>query len=237
MTPADARLWPDPGDLGDHWGWRPEWAAERACWYWYLTFDTQTITQAVGGPLLRAVEAVPWLDPVPPAWLHLTLCDVGFADELEPEVLPEVVTAVERAVRAEAADRLPMQLGLGPAAAMDDAVVLAAEPRDRLRHLRRAVGSATQRVLGPQRPLFHRHEFWPHVSLGYVNRAVPRQAVSSALAGWPQAGSARVRVDRLTLASVTRRDRHYQWQVTAEVTPTVSCWGTLPATPARRGSR
>jgi 2'-5' RNA ligase len=228
--PRRPTLWPDPGDLDDHWRWRPEWTVERPCWYWYLTFEVSVVAEAVGSPLLSAVTAVPWLDPVPVAWLHLTVCDVGFTDELDLEVAHEVTEAVATATDG----LLPVQLQLGPVAAMHGAVVLAAGPLAPLRRLRRAAGSATQRVLGPRRPLFHRHEFWPHVSLGYVNRAVPRRQVAATLARWPQPGPARAEVDRLTLASVTRRDRHYQWQVSAEVTSAAS---SLPTTPGRRGSR
>lgn len=231
MTHPGTPLWPDPGDLDDHWRWRPEWAVDRPCWYWYLTFDAPAIARAVGAPLLSAVEAVPWLDPVPPAWMHLTLCDVGFADELDPQVVHDVVAAVEPQV----AERLPMELSLRRVAAMHGAVVLPAGPLEALRRLWDAVASATQRVLGPTRPLFHRHELWPHVSLGYVNRAVGREDVASALGRWPLAAAARVAVDGLTLASVTRRDRHYQWQVTARVDRW--CSSHRLATPARHGSR
>ena len=27
--------------LVDHWGWRPDWQAERPCLMWYLTFEDQ----------------------------------------------------------------------------------------------------------------------------------------------------------------------------------------------------
>jgi 2'-5' RNA ligase len=228
--PRPPAPWPEPGDLDDHWQWRPEWAVERPCWYWYLTFDADTVVEAVGSALLSAARAVPWLDPVPPAWLHLTVCDVGFTDELEVEVVREVAEAVAPTT----AGLLPVELELGPVVAMHGAVVLAAGPLDRLRRLGRAVGSATQRVLGPQRPLYHRDELWPHVSLGYVNRAVPRRQVAATLTRWPHQGAAKVEVDRLRLVSVTRRDRHYQWQVSAEV---MSGTSSPLTTPGHRGSR
>lgn len=198
--------------LRNHWDWRPEWRSDRPCLYWYLTFDEETIAEAIGADVLDRAAAVPWLDAVPPRWLHVTLCDIGFADEVAPHVVGRAVREARRVTAATG----PLRLRFGPLTAMAGAVVLPAGPVSPLRALQRRVRWATRRALGPECRSAHR-QFWPHLSLGYVNRAVPRSEAERRLPGLSLARVAEAPVTRLTLASVTRRNRHYQWSVEAEV--------------------
>jgi len=196
----------------EHWVWRPEWTPDRTCLYWYLTFPEDEITGAVGDSVTRAVRTASWLDAVPPQWCHVTVADVGFTDELDPADVERVTAAVADAVAGE--DRLP--LTLGPVQTFSSAVVVTAGPLDRLRRVRSRVRRATSVALGPRHRDVHRNLFWPHLSLGYVGRAVDTPTARRFLRGLPPV-DARVDVGALTLAAVTRRDRHYQWQVQAQV--------------------
>ena len=199
-------------EMRDHWVWRPEWTPERTCLYWYLTFQEDEITSAVGEPALEEVRRTAWLDAIPPRWCHVTLTDIGFADELEASEVRRVGDAVARSVAGE--HRLP--LVLGPVQAYRSALVLATGPLSRLRGIRRAVRRATSNVLRDRHADVHRYLFWPHVSLGYVNRSVDTRTVDRFLGRLPDV-DARIEVGALTLAAVTRRDRHYQWEVRAQV--------------------
>ena len=181
-------------------------AADRPCLYWYLTFDPDAVAAAVDPDVLAAVGSTPWLDPVPLEWTHLTLCDLGFPDQVPGAVVDRAVDGLQETL---ASVELP-PLTLGPLVGMDSAVVLAAEPLDQLRALQQTVRSATEAALGAGREIVHRHRFWPHVSLGYVNRAVPAAEVR-ALTGTFDHVRARLPGARLVLAAVTRRRRHYQW--------------------------
>jgi 2'-5' RNA ligase len=199
-------------EMHDHWVWRPEWTPDRTCLYWYLTFEPDEITAVIGERTLENVRRTAWLDAIPPRWCHVTLTDIGFADELDMSEVRRVRNAVAEATSAES--RLP--LALGPAQALPSALVLAAGPLGRLRDLRGAVRQATSAVLGGRHADVHGHLFWPHVSLGYVNRSVDVRTVSRLLRSLPEV-DARTDVGALTLAAVTRRDRHYQWSVEAQV--------------------
>jgi 2'-5' RNA ligase len=65
-------------------------------------------------------------------------------------------------------------------------------------------------------PQHHRpRDFWPHVTLGYVNRRIERQAVLDALGD--EKATATTRVQQVTLAAVSRRHGHYQWDARAEI--------------------
>jgi 2'-5' RNA ligase len=199
-------------ELHDHWLWRPEWTPDRTCLYWYLTFQGDEITSAVGEPVLEEIRRTTWLDAIPPRWCHVTLSDVGFADELEASDAHRVHDAVARSV----SDERRLSLSLGPVLTDHSAVVLATGPLGRLRGIRSAVRRATSDVLGDRHADVHRDLFWPHVSLGYVNRSVDTATVERLLDPLPEVDT-RVDVGALTLVAVTRRDRHYQWEVRAQV--------------------
>ena len=200
--------WPRTGAVRHHWGWRPEWRPDRPCLYWYLTFDRDTLAAAVGPEVLAAVAGTTWLDPVPPEWTHLTLCDLGFVDEVPTEVVARAAGELDRVLETT---ELPT-LTLGPLVGMDSALVLATEPLEELRALQGLVRTAAESALGPGRQVVHRHAFWPHVSLGYVNRDVPPEEVLAVTAPFEHL-RVEVPVAGLVLAAVTRRRRHYQWSV------------------------
>ena len=198
--------------MRDHWVWRPDWTPERTCLYWYLTFRKDEIVDAVGDRVLETVRRTDWLDAVPPEWAHVTVADVGFTDVLRPSDDERVAAAVADAVAGE--DRL--RLTLGPVLTFSSAVVLSVGPLNRLRTVKRAVRRATSAVLGPRHTDVHRHVFWPHLSLGYVNEPVEASVAAGLLEDLPPV-SADIRVDALTLAAVTRRNGQYQWEVQAQV--------------------
>lgn len=204
--------WPSADTLVDHRRWRPDWTTGRSCLYWYLTFETDHLVGELDPGALAAVARVPWLDPVPPEWMHLTLCDVGFGDELDDRVPHVAVAGVAEAI----GDHPPLEIRLGPVEALPGAVVLRAEPLARLRDLQDRVRQHTRRALGPDRELVHRHTFWPHVSLGYTNRPVDEHELDEVLAGLGPV-SARVTVRSVVLASVVRGRSGYEWTVRAEV--------------------
>lgn len=205
--------WPRVEAVRRHWAhWRPEWRHDRPCWYWYLTFDPDAVVGALGQDVLQAVQAVRWLDSVPLQWTHMTLCDLGFLDQVPVPVVERAIREVDARL---AAVEVP-ELDLGPAMFMDSALVLAAQPMHDLRRLQQVVRSATEVALGPERQIVHRHEFWPHVSLGYVNRSVPVHE-AHALARKLRVVHAPLVAARLVLAAVTRHHKHYQWSVHATI--------------------
>lgn len=196
-------------DGEDHWAWRPDWTAGRACTFWYLTLPGAAVCSPALGHYLGRLAATPWLDVVPLRWWHLTLTEVGYADVVRPRQLDRLRAEVGRVV----ADHGPVRLELGPVVRFRTALALEAGPADGLGGLQAAVRAATERVLG--HPVVHPRRFRPHVSLAYVNRDVPGADLEELCESAP-ATTTTVDVDRLTLAAVTRRDRHYQWQVRGE---------------------
>jgi 2'-5' RNA ligase len=203
-------VWPDVEVFDDHRLWRPEWTESRPCVYWYLTFADLPAVAELGERAAGRLGKLAGVDLVPSPWLHLTLCDVGFLDELEGSRLEAMTQAVADALRLCP----PLELTLGPVAFFPDAVTLAAGPHPELLRVRHRIGRAMGSVgLVPQH--HHARDFWPHVTLGYPNRRVERREVLDALGDADATVTARV--DQVTLAAVSRREGHYQWDTGAVI--------------------
>lgn len=201
---------PEPEQLLAHRNWRTDWTLDRTCLYWYLTFDDEPGLIALFEDLMTGLREVTSVDAVPADWLHLTVLEVGYVDEVDRSDVDAMVAAAE-SIR----DLMPLRLELGPVTTMTDAVVLDVVPSPDLLELQAALTTG----LGTFRqPPATDEGFVPHVSIGYLNSDCPRADVMATLAGvTPRTVS--VTVPRLTLAAVTRLDTHYQWQAVASLPP------------------
>jgi 2'-5' RNA ligase len=202
--------WPTVDQLLDHWtSYRPEWTGGRERLLWYLTFEERP---EVGARAAEAEEALGAcaLDVVPTRWLHLTLADVGFADTVDPVAF----RAMGAEVRQALADRPQVQLELGPVALMVDAVVLVAQPPREVAELREVVRAAGEEHGLPLADL--NDGFWPHVTLGYVNRATDQRRLLDFVER-AEPAPVEVTCDRLRQVQVVRGGGHYRWRAVADV--------------------
>jgi 2'-5' RNA ligase len=191
--------------LENHWSWRPEWGIDRPCLMWYLTFENQPGLWHHAVRIQGRLATVTSIDPVPTPWLHLTVHDVGFVDETPPDRVDDLVQLARSATDGWRAPTLH----LGPVSTMGTALVLRAGPVDRLSDLRDRLRACTAVAIGPDRAGGPR-VFSPHVSVGYANGHSEVARVLEPIADLAEQQLI-VSVPRLTLASVTRRNRHYQW--------------------------
>jgi 2'-5' RNA ligase len=205
------RSWPGHTRVGDHTAWRPEWTSCRPLLWWYLTFGNHPEVAAHAARAAAALGPLPHVDVPPPEWLHLTLCEVGFRDEVDDERVQDGVWAVSEALRAAA----PVDLRLGPVNSLHDAVVLEARPLDGLRGLRATVRGAMARG-GVAPAQVDEGHFWPHVTVGYLNAVTDHAGLMEAV-GRPASEVTTATADRLELVEVTRADRHYRWRTRAMV--------------------
>ncbi|CUR54986.1 hypothetical protein NOCA2220177 [metagenome] len=210
--PTDA--WPETSRLVEHRQWRPDWTTERPCLYWYLTFENQPAFWSDCHELTSVLEAIESVDVIPHEWLHLTLLEVGFVDEVDADRIAAVVAAAGAAL----AGCPTVQLELGPVSTMVDSVVLRVRPQPALMDLQRRLDEALRAIGG----VVSDEAFWPHVSLGYLNRPAERDSIIGKL----RAEAAVEALDdltmlvsgpQLTLGAVTRHRTHYEWQVEAVV--------------------
>jgi 2'-5' RNA ligase len=206
MTEQPSR--PEADQLLAHHNWRTDWTHDRPCLYWYLTFESQTELTSLFHRVEDELHRLTAVDVVPPSWLHLTLQEVGFLDEVSASHLDDLVHAT-----ASVAELLPLRLDLGPITTMTDAVVLRSHPSDELMALQSALAA------GIESAPWHvpaAEPFWPHVTLAYTNRDCHRVDVMEALAD-VACHTTSVTVPRLTLAAVTRHPGHYRWSAVASL--------------------
>jgi 2'-5' RNA ligase len=199
----------DLTDLHEHWRWRPDWPPERECLWWYLTFEDAPELARLAHEVTSALTASAYLDVIPPDWLHLTLREVGYADSLsDDDVATFVATASRRLALFES-----LALEVGPVGMLDGAVALCVRPAHAVQRLRDQLPGHSTQPLAEDMP--YPVAAPPHVSLAYV----ARDCRSADLRLAPGSATSRVgvRVSHVVLASVTRRDRHYQWTVRARL--------------------
>jgi 2'-5' RNA ligase len=207
--------------MRNHWWWRPGWRLGRHAYTFHITFQDDAV---VGGPdLRRLVEdhqaklvRMDSLDLVPLEWLHLTMQNVGFTDEVSDEEIEAVaMTAVGRCADVE-----PFELTFGPAEIRAEAVALhpsPAEPVSRLRDvLRDAIASVRGASGVPEAPE-HAQGFRPHVSVAYSNTNMPAQSVAEVLKE-KDPKSVAVVVRAASLIIINRDERMYRWRT----------YGTVP---------
>jgi len=191
-----------------HWDWRPEWTPDRPGVWWYLTFEGTPEVAEIADRLRPFLVGFPALDVVPPTWLHSTVCEVGYADELTPETIDHVLESARSVVSSVGVT----DLWLGPLDAFPGAVVLHAGPQSPLNELRAGLlAQASTYAPGGTR---ESNLIAPHVTLAYVNRASDASEVMAAL---PTIPPTRVSAPSVTLAAVSRGDMHYEWTVLGRV--------------------
>lgn len=201
--------WPEIEDFRDHSKWRPDWTADRPRLLWYLTFEDHAEFHAAA-TVMDAALADCNADVVPPRWLHMTLTDVGFIDELDDRVVHASSRRVVDAVRGMA----PQEVTLGPLGALPGAVVLMAGPARQLLRLRERVRRATARA-GIPVPDDLDGPFVPHVSLCYMRRDSDHDRLRHVVEAC-EPRTVTVRCDRVSQVVVSRTNGHYEWQLLAE---------------------
>ncbi|HEY3015051.1 MAG TPA: 2'-5' RNA ligase family protein [Nocardioides sp.] len=199
-------LAPGSDELRAHEEWRPDWTIGRSCLYWYLTFDgAHDLTRVwlEAEPMLAPLATV---DMVPREWLHLTVLEVGFVDEVQAAELESILAAA----RDFAAGLPPIEVELGQVTTMTDSVVLAAScaPLAAIRAGLIDAGATGQRQGNDDAP------FRPHVTLGYLNSGTRNRAIMDSF-GTPASQPVRLPVADLMLAAVTRLRSHYRWEEVA----------------------
>lgn len=195
---------------------RHAWSGEPRRYHWLVTFDHDAAVArcaAAHAPVLARHRGV--VDPVPAAWLHLTLqplCPVGHVDTGE-------LDSLAHAAGRELAAQSPVRVQLGPARIDGAAVTLAVHPEEELATVQHRVAHASRRVLGEQRAPARRSRWWPHVTLAYG--AVENDPADDLAAELARTPLPRVEVTIRAVALVDQvqdlHRREYRWRTVATV--------------------
>jgi len=193
--------------LNNHWWWRPGWRPGRRFLAWHLTFEGETELHNLATAYQRQLAGLPFLDLIPPQWLHLTTQGVGFVDEITSDELHRIVAAVQIAL----GQQLALTLTFGDVVLRPEAVVLPAEPAGLVRELKQRIHSALVEVLGHGRVEPLPPSYLPHVSIAYGNRDAAAALVLDRLAT-SRVGSASVTVRSVPFIEMHRDNQMYIWR-------------------------
>ncbi len=205
--------------MRDHWWWRPGWHVGRRAYTFHITFDDDSAVDGIAdlrrltSEYQRALAMLPGLDMVPLRWLHLTMQNVGFTDQ----VSEADAQAVLAAARDRCSELAPFGLGLGQAEVRGEAVALRPFPAERVCQVRDAVRAAIRLVrdVVPEAPE-HARGFDPHVSIAYSNADAPSEPVADAIER-VASDAAAVTVRAAKLIVLDRDERVYRWTTFGDV--------------------
>lgn len=183
---------------------------------WHLTFEHATALHRLAAACHDRLAASDGLNLVPLRWLHLTVQDVGYVDEVPDALVDSVIEATAARLR----ERRPFDVAFGESVVVEESIVVLPSPAEPIyavadairRGIADAVGGGSAHS-GPDRA----HGFWPHVSLAYANRDGPARPYVAELAE-VQAAAATVRIAEATLIVQDRvldPDWVYRWTVRA----------------------
>ena len=158
---------PDASRLRDHWWPRPGWHPGRIMLTWHLTFEHATGLHALAGAYQRVLAPLPGLHPVPARWLHLTVQNLGYTDEIADGELRASTAAVTAAVAALPA----FDLTFGRPQVHGEGIAIHPEPAGPVHQVLHTVRGAIATVLDHD-AVHARPEqtgrFRPHVSIAYA---------------------------------------------------------------------
>lgn len=194
------------GHMADHWsahGWRPD---DRRL-SWFLTLAPGSLREEI--VRLQEPLNLPFLDPLAPDALHLTVQGIAGADEVDAMTVDAL--AVE--ARRRLAELRPFALELEGVNAFDQGVVLQVFGWPPLLAVRRGLREAITAVLGPSLPGDAEEGFFPHVSLAYANGAGEVTEVVGRVAALRDAHVGMWTVDHVDLVELRRGGHAYEWDL------------------------
>lgn len=159
-------------NLVNHWVDLDEWRSDRELWAFYLTFSEHSDLHRRVQRQQAVLHDLGGLDWVLPAWLHVTVQGVAFADTLDEDVVGRL-REVSAAVVAEEG---PLELVVDKPQIKHDAITMPVRHSEALQRIRSGVrGAAVELLAGSDlyRLPGSREVLAPHVTIAYARTDAP----------------------------------------------------------------
>lgn len=190
--------------LTNHWD-RPGWRTGRRSYHWFVTLGDQPALVDLGQRCQEALAPLR-LDLVPASSLHLTLCRVGFTDQ----VTPAQARAIAAAARRRAGGLGLLRLTIGPLAGSRGAIRFTVSPWAPLLELHGRLTEATSAELSTR--CGDTDRLRPHVSIAYANRTIPASAARDVVEPLRRLRPVHVTVDAAHLVVLREEEHTYRWE-------------------------
>jgi 2'-5' RNA ligase len=199
--------------MRDHWAaTAPLWEHGEPVLAWHVVFERDAPPAAIAGLLTRVLDR-PFLDPVPPEWLHLTTQGVGPASRFPADTRDRLVDEVE----TRCAEIAPIPVALGPVRLVDQGVTADMAPAASLARLQVLLQEADAAVRGAGEVPDLGTPFWPHVSFAYARTAADPGTLAQDLEALAPETTAQLTLDAVSLVLLRRMPHLYCWDVVARV--------------------
>ncbi|HSV67831.1 MAG TPA: 2'-5' RNA ligase family protein [Mycobacteriales bacterium] len=202
----------DATTVRDHWWWRPGWHLGQRGYTWHLTFTDEHDLARLARQYHQALANAPQVDPVPVRWLHLTMQNVGFVDDVTPAELEQITDAA----REQLADVPPFTMTFHRPVLLPEAVALVPDPAEYVHQLRGTLRHAIAKVRGAERVPDPDNGYRAHLSVGYINADGPAEPLLHVLRNTTTT-PATVTVHAASLIELNRDQKVYRWRTVAQV--------------------
>ncbi|RJQ74558.1 hypothetical protein D5S17_22470 [Pseudonocardiaceae bacterium YIM PH 21723] len=207
MTASEPAAPRHPGQMRNHWWWRPGWRYGRRLYTWMLTFEGQRQLHAQVNRYQRALQTLDGFDLTPLEWLHVTLQPVGFTDEVGDDRIRAIVDSAQDQLR----DLGTLRLSFRPPSIGLETVSLPVQPSGALQQLNQSIRDTTLRALGqePGKPAEPRV---PRLDVAYSHSTTFAAFAAATIAdtgGEPVTAE----LSGATLVAMHRDHQMYEWTV------------------------
>ncbi|QGK72085.1 hypothetical protein GIY23_06210 [Allosaccharopolyspora coralli] len=195
-----------------HSRWRQDWSSGRTAYAWLLPLTEQPGLRNLVNEYQYALRDLPGFDLVPLEWMHILLQEVGFTDELPESTVDDLLAAGRKSLNGID----PLTLSFHESVVLPEALALPAEPQATVQHLREALRSASESVLGSAIPA-EPDETDRHVSLAHSTAEGPGVFAAAVLSGTGVEATTAT-VPAVTLVKLSRDHSSLEWEKAGEIT-------------------
>jgi 2'-5' RNA ligase len=203
---------PLPTQLRDRWLDRSEPDVGSGTLYWHVLLARYPEASQAAAAAQAALADFPGFHMTPSSWIHMTVFLAGPAEEFTRDQMAEMVKIAADDLR----ETKPIEVDLGRVLYHPEAVMLAAEPADKLRPIRAAARRATAVAIGQEAPAKEPASAWtPHMTVSYSTAAQPAEPVIAALG--KRVPTQRIAIDKLDLVVQWGPERLWDWETIGTV--------------------
>lgn len=201
-----------PTAMRNRWHHRAEPPIGSGTVYWHaLMRDHPGVVEAADEAQGRLAD-FSGLHRTPREWLHMTVYEAGSTEEIGSEHLPALLGRAQEGLKGQQ----PVPVTTRDVLYHPEAIMLAIEPRDRLRAIAELVVAATEEIAGTRPDVIERIRSWiPHVTVAYSTAVQDSGPIVGALGASVRPRSAVI--ERIALVNQWGPERDWDWEVVGEI--------------------
>ncbi|WP_028934242.1 2'-5' RNA ligase family protein [Pseudonocardia spinosispora] len=204
-------MYPLPAHMRDRWANRWEPQEGRGTVYWHALMARYPKAREAAGTTQAILAGFDGFHLTPCDWLHMTMLVAGATEEMPRDRLSHLLDATRSALGDVSAPAVALQHVLYH----PEAILLAVEPAEPLREIRRQIDSATCSLTGGEVDDEATAKWVPHMTVGYSTANQPAAPIIDALG--TSIPAHRFVVEAVTLVVQWGPERRWDWEPVGSV--------------------